>query len=522
LQVLVVEVQALESRLVDSLLDQKRRQERVHATSVAEARARLAERTFDLVVTDESRLRAVLDGLFAFVGVFSLDGVVVDVNRAPLATGNLKISDVVGHRFVDLPWWSHSTVERARVVDALARAAGGERLRFVTNVRRMTGDIMYVDASFAPLRDASGAVTHVLGSGVDVTTRHLAEEALARSEARLAEAQRVAHIGSWEWDVAKNALTWSDELFAVYGIAKADFRGNYEAFLSRVYPADLERTKSVIGEALRNGTAFVFEHRIVRPDGAVRMLQTRGQVSAAADGRPLRMVGACWDTTEIWESRQQLRALAARLDAIREDERRSLSREIHDRVGQDLTALKLELDCLREQLPAADPEVARRLARLEALVDGTLGTTRRVAAELRPILLDDLGLGAAIEEQAREFEARTGVPCRVSVPASLPALDASVALALFRILQEGLTNVARHAGAQHVTVTLTADGTEIGLTVEDDGRGITPEEVARPGALGLLGTRERALVVGGTVTVARRKAAGGTILTARVPWPPTR
>jgi signal transduction histidine kinase len=252
------------------------------------------------------------------------------------------------------------------------------------------------------------------------------------------------------------------------------------------------------------------------------MLQTRGQVSAAADGRPLRMVGACWDTTEIWESRQQLRALAARLDAIREDERRSLSREIHDRVGQDLTALKLELDCLREQLPAADPEVARRLARLEALVDGTLGTTRRVAAELRPILLDDLGLGAAIEEQAREFEARTGVPCRVSVPASLPALDASVALALFRILQEGLTNVARHAGAQHVTVTLTADGTEIGLTVEDDGRGITPEEVARPGALGLLGTRERALVVGGTVTVARRKAAGGTILTARVPWPPTR
>src|SRR6185436_11962014 len=121
-------------------------------------------------------------------------------------------------------------------------------------------------------------------------------------------------------------------------------------------------------QALQDRTAFVYEHRIVRPDGVIRMLHTRGQVVTDSDGRPLRMVGACWDTTEIWESRQQLRALAARLDAIREDERRSLSREIHDRVGQDLTALKLDLSSLRTRLPA-DPELAKRMARMEALID---------------------------------------------------------------------------------------------------------------------------------------------------------
>jgi PAS domain S-box-containing protein len=515
LQVLVVEMQALERRHVDELLDADRPREVVRAASVAEARVALAKRRFDVVITDETRLRAVLDGLFAFVGVFSLDGVVVDVNRAPLATGNLKLTDVIGQRFIDLPWWGHSPIERDRIADALARAARGESLRFDTTVRRVVGGFLHIDAAFAPLRDPSGAITHVLGSGVDVTARHQAEDALIKSEARLAEAQRIAHLGSWEWDIRNDVVTWSDELFAVYGVDRAAFNGTYDAFLSCVHPADLEFTKGVIAAAMERGTPFNFEHRLVRRDGTVGMVHSRGEVVCDADGRPLRMVGSALDVTEIWESRQQLRALAARLDAIREDERRTLSREIHDRVGQDLTALKLDLSSLRTRLPA-DPELAKRMARMEALIDDTLATARRVAADLRPVLLEDLGLAAAIEGQARDFQVRTGIPWAVAAPTDLPPLDDAAALALYRILQEALTNVARHAQARQVKIALVVAGPELLLTVEDDGRGITSADLGRATSIGLLGMRERALVVGGTVTIGPRPS-GGTTVTARVP-----
>jgi PAS domain S-box-containing protein len=520
LQVLIVERQALERRLAESILDDRRLHDVVRVGSVAEARALMAQRRFDVVVTDESRLRAVLDGLFAFVGVFSVDGVVVDVNRAPLAVGNLKVGDVVGHRFVDLPWFSHSPAEKARVADALARAARGETLRFDTNIRRMIGGIMYVDASFAPLRDASGTVTHILGSGVDVTARHEAEAALALSQARLEEAQRAAHVGSWEWDANRDVAIWSEELYALYGVGANGCDGTYQSFLARAYPPDRELTNDVVRKALAHPGPFSYDHRILRPDGAVRMLHTRGEVVTDSEGRPLRLVGSCWDITEVWESRQQLRALTARLDAIREDERRALSREIHDRVGQDLTALKLDLGALRARLPpGGDPELQDRAARMEALLDRALATARRVAADLRHTLLEDLGLPAAIEEQARDFQLRTGVPCTVTTPADMPELAPNVALTLFRILQEGLTNVARHAQARRVAIRLSRAGDDAVLTVEDDGRGITAADQERRSTLGLVGMRERALVVGGSVTVAPG-SAGGTALTARIPLLP--
>jgi PAS domain S-box-containing protein len=529
LQVLVVEGQSLDGHVVETILQRPQPQEIVRVATANEARARLLERKFDLIVTDETRLRAVLDGVFVFVGVFSLDGVIADVNRAPLAASGLTRADVVGRRFIDMPWWSHSPAERARVADAMARAARGESSRFETNIRRLSGAIMYVDAAFAPLRDDTGAVVQVLGSGIDVTARKTADEALARSEARLAEAQRVAHVGSWEWDVASNRVTWSDELYRVYGVNRGEFDGTYEGFLSRVHPEDVALTVNVVRQAMEHATPFVYDHRVVRPDGAVRMLHTRGEAVADAEGRTRRMVGSCWDITQRWlttraaekaraeaeQSGQQLRALAARLDAIREEERRLIAREIHDRVGQELTALKLDLVWLRSHID--DPEAARRAARMEELLDSTLETTRRVSADLRPVLLDELGLTAAVDWQARDFETRTGVPCAVAAPRDgAPLAEPRAALALYRILQEALVNVTRHAGAAHVWITLTPDGRDLVLTVEDDGRGITPEDLARPSALGLLGMRERALVVGGTVTVERREEKG-TKVTTRVP-----
>jgi PAS domain S-box-containing protein len=371
----------------------------------------------------------------------------------------------------------------------------------------------------------------VVGSGVDVTARHLAEQARARSEARLAEAQRLAHVGSWEWDVAQNRVTWSDELYRIYGLDSRTFAANYQAYLERVHPDDRSASHLVIEGALREARPFVYEHRVVRPDGEVRMLDTRGEVFTGAEGKPARMVGSCADVTERWQAErdlarreeelritnERLRALGARLEAAREEERRLLARELHDQVGQALIVVKLELAMLgRAAAGGSEREIQPRLAGMQRQLDDTLETTRRLSAELRPPLLDEMGLPAVIEARAKELEARSGLAFTLEMPAGEFALDPARALALYRVMQEALTNVVRHANARRVVVRLAMEQDEVVLAIGDDGRGIAPGEPVRPGSFGLLGMRERVTALGGSLTIEGRPAAGTTV-TARVP-----
>jgi PAS domain S-box-containing protein len=485
-------------------------------------------------VTLETRFRDVLDALFAFVGFFSDEGIVLETNQAPLTAGGLKRSDVVGRRFVELPWFSHSAEERARVGEAIARAARGEPSRFETSVQATRGGIVAIDAAFAPLRGPEGNIKYIVGTGIDVSERRKAENEMKRSRERLAQAQRVAHLGSWEWDVVRNQVIWSEELYVIYGVDPRSHVPSYEAFLASVHPDDREHTSNVLHLAMQNLSPFVYDHRITRPDGSVRMLHTRGEVVGTSDGRVRRLVGTCWDITDRWDairaaeaaradaetSAAELRALARRLSEIREEERLTIARELHDQVGQALTALKLDLANVRGQVAAgAVAEGASRLSAMDDLLDATLDTTRRLSAMMRPSVLDDLGLPAAIRWQTAEFTQRTGVPCETHVPEEA-ALAPPVALALFRILQEALTNVARHAAARHVVVELSREHEAAALVISDDGRGIPLVETAGRKSLGLMGMRERAAALGGEIQISGAPGRG-TIVRARIPARPT-
>jgi len=150
-----------------------------------------------------------------------------------------------------------------------------------------------------PLRDTHGQVTGCVGIAFDVTEQRETQERLERDDVRLAEAQRVAHIGSFEWDIATNVVTWSDELHRIYGLEPGQFEGTYEAFLQHVAPSDGESTKTVVLDALRNLKPFAYEHRIIRSDGSVRIVHTRGDVIKDEHGKPTRLVGSCWDITDL-------------------------------------------------------------------------------------------------------------------------------------------------------------------------------------------------------------------------------
>jgi PAS domain S-box-containing protein len=218
---------------------------------------------------------------------------------------------------------------------------------------------------------------------------------------------------------------------------------------------------------------------------------------------------------ELAQYRGQLRALAARIESAQEEERSRIAREIHDELGQALTILKLDLGWLRANLPRR-PAVTRRIRAMDEILDRTLDALRRLAADLRPAVLDQLGLRAAIRSLARDFEARTGVRAHVDLAAADVRLDPDLATTAYRILQEALTNVARHAGASRVDIALRVTPQAVSLEVRDDGRGITPRELASPGSLGLLGMRERARSWGGDVHISAAPERG-TIVRATLP-----
>lgn len=224
-------------------------------------------------------------------------------------------------------------------------------------------------------------------------------------------------------------------------------------------------------------------------------------------------------TGDLERSRADLRALSAKLRDTRETERAHIAREVHDRLGQSLTALSLGLDRLYRDLDRPGPATLA-LARTEcqalaALVKDAIKGTRRLASELHPAVLDHLGLAAAVEWQVQDFGSRAGLVCHVDLDATLD-IPKNVELPLFRVLQESLTNVVRHAEARTAIVTLQLAEGGLELVVEDDGRGVVTR--SRRG-LGLLGMQERLADFGGTVTLTDRPAVKGARLVARVPWP---
>jgi signal transduction histidine kinase len=218
------------------------------------------------------------------------------------------------------------------------------------------------------------------------------------------------------------------------------------------------------------------------------------------------------------KSLEQLRSLAGRLQSVREEERTSIAREIHDELGQSCTALKMDLALIGHKATKRQAQLQAKVESATKLVDEMIGTLRRIASQLRPRTLDDLGLNIALEGQAQEFQTRTGIQCHVDLPEGLPTLDRERSTAIFRIFQESLTNVARHSRATRVEARLEQQADHLIFQVHDNGVGFDPEDVKSRGSLGLVGMRERALLLNGELNI-KGVPGAGTTLTLRIPLP---
>jgi len=261
------------------------------------------------------------------------------------------------------------------------------------------------------------------------------------------------------------------------------------------------------------GRNWAGHYRFRRHDGTYASVLDRGYIIHDAAGRPVRVVGGISDISErrraeeaLDSSRRQLRALTARLQAGREEERAKVAREIHDELGQVLTAIKMNLDWLERNLggiedgPRLNPFLERVLESAE-MTDSAIKNVQRIATELRPDSLDNLGLAEALQQEANRFQQRGGAACELQLTPEPLNLPSQVATTVFRVFQEALTNVARHSKATSVRIALEANAEQVVLQVEDNGQGIPHEATADSRSLGLLGMQERASVLGGEVTI---------------------
>jgi PAS domain S-box-containing protein len=500
---------------------------------------------------------------------------------------------------------------------------------------RPDGAIHWIrDRSF-PVRNAEGEVYRIAGVAGDISESKQREDQLRQSEKQLAEAQHIANVGSWNWDLQSNAASWSDELYRIFGVDRQAFNPAYEEFVAEfVHPEDRALVRGVVESCLKTQQPFSLYYRIIRPDGGQRFIHARGNIVSDEHGNPIRAFGTAQDVTErkqteealreaeqkyrdifenagegifqstpdgryiaanpalarmyrftspeelihslqdisrqvyvdstrrdefkrqieeqgavrgfeeevfckdgsrLWisvnarvvrdgqgairyyegtvqditerkaaakeleEANNQLRLLSRRLFDAHEEERRHLARELHDEIGQALTAAKINLQSVAGNGGNAD---IPRLRETIAILDRLLGQVRQISLDLRPSMLDDLGLVPALRSLLDQQGRRASIEVRFFAEDIPEKLDPEIQTTCFRIAQEAITNTVRHAHARRIDLDLRRDDGNLRVMIRDDGGGFDAASVeGHTVGLGLIGIKERAALVGGRVQI---------------------
>lgn len=402
--------------------------------------------------------------------------------------------------------------------------------RFVTK----QGTLAWLDLTALLVRDKKGEPLYGLAMVEDITNRRQSQQALRLSEERYRSFVANSSEGIFRIEIENPIDVTLPPKEQLRRLMKYGRLAECNDALARIYGRD--RAEDIIGSRFgqlsegQNPPTIVSLEALIRNNYRLRDWPTeivthdhqRKHLSTSLlgiviNGMLLRIWSVQTDQSERHRVAQGLRALSSHLQQVREKERTDLARELHDSLGQSLTSIRISLSVLRRALKSEksgiSSSITRRFTEIDESLGETIGAIKTISTELRPGVLDQLGLPAAIEWQCQEFSRRSGVKCEARIPRRKIALDADVSTALFRILQEALTNVARHAQATKVAVTLSVGRNEVSLTISDNGRGITQPEIEAPDSLGLLGMRERLESIDGELSI-KGSPGKGTVISA--------
>ena len=343
-----------------------------------------------------------------------------------------------------------------------------------------------------------------------------AHRELELREAELAEAQRLANVGSWKWDPETDTVTWSQELYRIVGrdphLPAVSYKDHHQLYTAESW----QRLRGAVEKALQTGAAYELDLEMIRTDYAKRWIRARGEALRDDAGRVVRLRGTAQDITDLKLAEEAIASVNRRLIEAQEQERARIARDLHDDVGQSLSLLVLRLDQIKET-PAKSPSEAHDLIEeLAQATRGILSEVQSLAHQLHSSKVQYLGIVAAIKAFCGVLSAQHKVEIVFTHDGRPLSLSPEVSLCVFRVLQEALHNAVRHSNVRNFHVQLCNTSDELCLTVMDAGIGFDPETAMKGQGLGLISMRERMKLVEGTIAIESRKM-GGTTIIARVP-----
>ena len=409
------------------------------------------------------------------------------------------------------------------LIDLISELFSEGHMQAEMRIRMQDGSYRWYQNNLKLIRDGEGNAFEIVGYLMDIHRTKGAELALQEHTERLAYAQKLTHVGNWERDLVQDTEQWSDEVYRILGYAPLSLIPSESRMMEFVHPDDREKFESSMREGLAAREQFDFEFRVRRANNETRHVRVLNEVVRNRDGEAVTLLGTLQDVTERYQAESELRRayeevrqLADHLQSARESERVAIAREIHDEMAQSLTAQKIDLVRLKTKLPEDDTFLTGLAEDILASISQTIDSVQRILMNLRPALLDDLGLLAAIEWQVEQFQARTDMQCRLVLPEEEPELTQKERTALFRIMQEALSNILRHSGATAMCLQLRTGASWLLMKISDNGKGVSELEVSNSRSFGLMGMRERAHVFGGKVIIKGEEGKGTTVST-RIP-----
>lgn len=371
-------------------------------------------------------------------------------------------------------------------------------------IQAKSGEYRWIDDWNHVIRNDDGEITHIQGIVLDVTSRKEAELALNRSRLTLEEAQRMANIGSWVFYPQDRRVVWSDQLYRLHGLDKDSFEATYETVESLIYPKDRDSVQGLFYECVDNDVPFEAEYRVIRSDGEIREVLTRGQHFPAGIEDDDRWVGTTLDVTE-------LRRLERRILEVARDEQQRLGQDLHDTLGQELAGLAFLAKAIENKLTKECSTATSDARQLSLLATRSVSHARRISHGLAPVDVSSEGLAHELNTLAIGTRDLYGVVCQCT--AEEPALvhDNSVATHLYHIAREAVSNATRHANAGYIGIDLATHGDQGTLTVTDDGTWKRKDGSSISDGMGLRIMKSRAAIIGATVSVSHGKGTGTTV-----------
>ena len=464
----------------------------------------------------EDRFSSAFKSAAIGMALVALDGRWLQVNQSLCQMLGYSEAELLAETFQDI---THPE-DLEKDLASMHKVLSGEIQTYQMQKRyyHKSGAIVWGLLSVSLVRTSQGMPAYFISQIQDTTAHRQAEAELIESEAKF----RVLANGT-----ASAIFIYRGNQYCYVNPAFQAITGYCEAELLKMNFWDIAHPEfqemvRMRGLARQKGRhpPTRYEFKIVTKSGQERWLDFTDGVIDFQGG--LAALGTAMDITErkqaeleVQRSRSQLRELLARFQQLREEERTRIAREVHDVLGQMLTGLKMDISWCERRLSRIADEPLRRameekVQSTSRLADMMIETVQKISRELRPSVLDNIGLGAALQFEGRQFQERTGIICTVSVPPETVPLQADIATGIFRVFQELLTNVARHACATRVAVTLNQNEEQVVLEVSDNGRGIREEESRGPKSLGLLGMRERTRLMGGEIRITGKPGVGTT------------